>query len=108
MWCVQCKALIGINWLTTFEKSKVIKVLCLSFVLRSGAALHAGRSGTHRYPAGTDPPDADAAQHHSNGPATAARLPAHRRAHHRLLLLADGHHRHHQSCSGKNLFTLCV
>lgn len=80
----------------------VSSALLLS-VLRvdSGSTLHAGRRDPPGHPPGTNPSHANAAQHHPDGPPTAAWLPAHRRAHHRLLLLADGHHRHHQSRAGQ-------
>lgn len=73
----------------------------LHAALYSGSTLHAGCWDPPGDPTGTDPPHANATQHYLNGSATATRLPAHRRAHHRLLLLADGHHRHHQSGAGR-------
>lgn len=77
-------------------------VLLLSVLpVDSGSTLHAGWRDPSSHPPGTNPSHANAAQHHPDGPATAARLPAYRRAHHRLLLLADGHHRHHQSRAGQ-------
>lgn len=67
----------------------------------SGSTLHAGWRNPPSHPPGTNPSHANATQHHPDGPATAARLPAYRSAHHRLLLLADGHHCHHQSRAGQ-------
>ena len=68
-----------------------------------GSALHAGCWGTPSHPGGSDPSHANAAKHHPDGSATAARLPAHRRANDRLLLLAHRHHCNHQSRAGEQL-----
>lgn len=75
--------------------------LSSSLPLCSGSTLHASGRRPPGDPTGTDSSHANAARHYPNGPPAATRLPAHRRAHHRLLLLADRHHRHHQSGAGE-------
>lgn len=84
-------------WRESALKAALKVYLCL---LSSGSALHAGWRSPPGNPTGPDSSHADAAQHHSNGPSAATWLPAHRRAHHRLLLLADRHHCDHQSSAG--------
>lgn len=73
----------------------------LLLLVSSGPALPARRRGSPGDAAGADSPHADAAQHHPDGPPAPPRLPSHRGADHRLLLLAHGHHRHHQSRAGE-------
>lgn len=75
-------------------------LFCLLLSMSLGSTLHVGWRNSPRDPARPNSPHANASQHHPDGPSTAARLSSHRRAHHCLLLLANGHHCNHQSCAG--------
>lgn len=90
----------GYKWSPGSSNMSMFIRSLLARSLHSGSALHASWRRTPSHPSGPDPPHANATEHHPYGPPAAARLPAHRRADHRLLLLAHGHHRHHQGRAG--------
>lgn len=79
---------------------QVLTPCLLLLPLFSGPALHASCRSPPRNPTQPDSSHANAAQHHPNGPPAATRLPAHRRGHHGVLLLANRHHCDLQSRAG--------
>lgn len=80
-----------------------LSALCRLAAFSLGSALLAGWWRAPSDPTKPDSSHANTAKHHPDGSSTSARLPAHRRVDHRLLLLANRHHCDHQSRAGQQL-----